>query len=103
MIPLALVKQHLKVLHNREDELIQSYINAALLAFEDFTERKLYADQGALAADSKSPEHTAVINTGILQGALLLIGNYYSYRNAGGDFPKGTERLWQPYKVYRIA
>lgn len=103
MIPPALVKQHLRVLHTREDDLIQLYTDAAIRQFEESTERKLYASQDELDADTAPPEYTAVLNQDIQAGALLLIGYLYTTRNIDAPMPRATERLWQPYKVYRIS
>jgi hypothetical protein len=47
MIDLALAKQHLRVLHSREDVLIQSLITAAEQQFTHLTERDLYADKAS--------------------------------------------------------
>lgn len=103
MLDLALVKQHLRVLHNREDTLIKSYVDAALCEFESYTERKLYLDQPALDADTTAPEYTAVLDSKITNGALLLAGYFYSVRDMDAAMPRATERLWNSYRVIRIA
>tara|TARA_A100001015_G_scaffold300012_1_gene384828 strand:- start:510 stop:821 length:312 start_codon:yes stop_codon:yes gene_type:complete len=100
MIDLSVAKLHCRVLHDREDTLIQTYIEAALSAFEDHTGRKLYADEAALAQDQDAPEHTAIIDSKITAGALLLVGYLYSTRDMDNTMPQATERLWQPYKVF---
>lgn len=103
MLDLALVKQHLRVLHNREDTLIQSYVDAALCEFESYTERKLYLDKAALDADTTAPTYTAILDSKITNGALLLIGYLYSVRDMDAKMPRATERLWNSYRVLRIA
>jgi len=103
MLDLQLVKKHLRVFHAREDDLIQSYIDAALAQFESFTERKLYADQTALDADVNAPQYTAVLSPKIKNGAFLLIGYFYSERDRDAAMPRATEALWQSYRVIRIA
>lgn len=103
MLDLALVKQHLRVLHNREDSLIQTYMDAALCQFESYTERKLYVDQAAIDADTAAPEFTAILDSKITNGALLLIGYLYSVRDMDAAMPRATERLWNSYRVLRIA
>lgn len=103
MLDLALVKQHLRVLHNREDTLIQSYVDTALIEFEAYTERKLYANKAELEADSIAPTYTAVLDSKITNGALLLVGYLYSVRDMDAKMPRATERLWNSYRVLRIA
>jgi hypothetical protein len=103
MLDLDLVKQHLRVLHSREDTLIQTYVDAALCEFESFTERKLYVDQAALDADIASPEYTAILDSKITNGALLQAGFFYSCRDMDAAMPRATERLWNSYRVIRIA
>jgi hypothetical protein len=103
MLALALVKQHLRVLHSREDTIIQTYVDSALCQFESFTGRKLYADQAALTADAVAPANTAILDSKITNGALLLAGYFYSCRDMDAAMPRATERLWNSYRVIRIA
>jgi len=103
MITLSLVKAHLRVLHNREDVLIQSYIDAALIQFEHYTGRKLYADQASLDADTAAPDDTQVIDPAIQSGALVLIGYLYNTRDMDATMPQATQSLWQPYRIIRVA
>lgn len=103
-IELSVVKAHLKVLHDREDDLITIYRDAALQEFENYTRRKLYQDQAELDADGDdAPEHTAILNSAIIAGVLLLIGNMYEFRSVQATTPEGVYRCWQPYKVYWVA
>lgn len=103
MLDLDLVKQHLRVLHSREDSLIQTYVDAALCQFESFTSRKLYVDQATLEADVTAPANAIVLDSKITNGALLLIGYLYSVRDMDAAMPRATERLWNSYRIIRIA
>ena len=103
MISIDLAKQHLRVLHAREDTLIQSYIDAAFSEFESHTERKLYVNQDALDADASAPEYTAILDSKITSGALLLVGYLYNNRDMDSAMPRATENLWASYRVLRIA
>ncbi len=103
MITLERAKQHLKVLHVYEDELINSLINAALTQFESWSGRKLYASQAALNTDTAAPEHSIVINDTIICGCLLMIGHLYVYRAEDAIVPRQIEHIWQPYQVIKIA
>jgi len=99
VIALALAKQHLRVLHDYEDDLIQLYITAALNQFFKFTGRKLYPTPEALAADLDAPEFTVVIDDQIRAGCLLLVGHLYTNRAENAPMPESVANLWQPYWV----
>ncbi|MGX4726152.1 head-tail connector protein [Pseudomonas corrugata] len=106
MIDLDVVKAHLKVDHDDEDLLIQGYTDAALSAFETWTNRTLIAPGGALP----DPVGNALIMTpAITQGALLLIGQWYVYREPVissttqvSELPMATSALWKPHRWVNI-
>lgn len=105
MIDLATVKAHLRVDHDGEDALIQGYTDAALSAFETWTNRKLIADGEALP----DPVGNALlISKAISQGALLLIGTWYSTRESvvlgisAAELPMATNVLWKPHRWVNI-
>ncbi len=99
MITIEQAKQHLRVLHSFEDELIQVYITAALARFSEYTGRKLYSDTAALEADTEAPENTQIMNDLIRSGCFLLIGHLYSNRNENAELPQAIAYCWQPYWV----
>lgn len=102
MIDLSVVKAHLKVDHDDEDQLIQGYTDAALSAFETWSNRKLVAPGEALP----DPVGNALImSNAIKQGALLLIGQWYVYREPVvastsqiSELPMATNALWKPHR-----
>lgn len=105
MIDLAIVKAHLRVTHDAEDDLIQSYTEAALSTFELWTNRKLIKEGDALP----DPVGRAlVITKPIWQGALLLIGHWYSSRESvvigmiTAELPMATNALWMPYRWVNV-
>lgn len=103
MITLAQAKLHLRVLTAHEDELIQVYIDTALKRFENYSGRKLYADQASLDADTQAPEFTQIVETPIIAGCLLLIGHLYVNRAEDAPTPRAIESLWHDYRVIRVA
>jgi len=103
VVTLDQAKQHLRVLHTREDTLIQGYIDAVSGEFEHYTERKLYPDQATLDADEGAPEYTAVLDPVIIAGGLLLVGYLYNNRDRDAPMPRAIERLWGSYRVVRFA
>lgn len=103
MISLAEAKQHLRIFHTHEDDIIELYINAALCRFEEFTGRKLYADQSSLDADVEAPIYTAIIDDQIKAGCLILIGHLYTNRDENAEIPDAIQYLWQGYWVPMIS
>ena len=105
VLELPIVKAHLRVDHDGEDELIQGYTDAALCAFETWTNRKL------IGADDALPDpvgNALVISKSIRQGALLLIGTWYNSRESvvvgvsAIELPMATNALWQPHRWVNI-
>ena len=105
MIDLADVKAHLRVEHADEDAKIQGYTDAALSAFETWTNRTLVAAGEALPDPVGNALH---ISHGIRQGALLLIGHWYANAEAvaivtiATQLPMATQALWQPHRWVNI-
>lgn len=105
MIDLVLVKAHLRVDHDEEDALIQGYMDAALSAFETWTNRTLIDPAEALP----EPVGNALRMTkSIKQGALLLIGHWYSARETvvvgtiTSELPMATNALWKPHRWMNV-
>ncbi|WP_278400449.1 head-tail connector protein [Stutzerimonas kunmingensis] len=98
MIDLALVKSHLRVDGTEEDALIQAYIDAAISAFEAWTNRKL------VTVLPETVENHLLITAAIQQGALLLIGHWYANRESVAvgvsvaEMPMATKSLWLPHR-----
>lgn len=105
MIDLALVKAQLRVDHDEEDALIQGYMDAALSAFETWTNRTLIDPAEVLP----EPVGNALRMTkSIKQGALLLIGHWYSARETvvvgtiTSELPMATNALWKPHRWMNV-
>lgn len=105
MIDILVVKAHLRVDHDDEDALIEGYRDAALSAFETWTNRTLIDPQTALP----EPVGNALLMTkGIQQGALLLIGHWYGSRETvvigtiTAELPMATNALWKPHRWVNV-
>jgi len=105
VIDLALVKAQLRVDHDEEDELIQGYMDAALSAFETWTNRTLVDPEEELP----EPVGNALRMTkSIKQGALLLIGHWYGARETvvvgtiTSELPMATNALWKPHRWMNV-
>lgn len=106
MIDLAMVKTHLRVRHDHDDDYIQVLIDAAAQSFNDQTNRTLIATDGALpdpVGNSLKPTKA------IQQGILLLVGHWYVNREdvvigtIATALPKATEYLWRPYRWVNVG
>ena len=101
MIDLLVVKAHLRVNHDDEDVLIEGYRDAALSAFETWTNRTLI-DRAQVLPDP--PGNAIALSKSIQQGALLLIGHWYANRETVAvgvsvvELPMATHALWKPHR-----
>jgi uncharacterized phage protein (predicted DNA packaging) len=95
MLELSLVKQHLRVDHDDEDVLIQGYIDAAIAHVEQHCDRELVAAVPVL------PDQMGLTKD-VVQAVLLLVGHWYSNREAvligsngvsASEVPLAFERL----------
>ncbi|MBJ2263723.1 head-tail connector protein [Pseudomonas sp. MF6787] len=105
MIDLPIVKVHLRVDHDDEDALIEGYRDAALSAFETWTNRTLVDPAEPLP----DPVGNALwMSKSIQQGALLLIGHWYGSRESvvigtiTAELPMATNALWKPHRWVNI-
>ena len=105
MIDLPIVKAHLRVDHDDEDALIEGYRDAALSAFETWTNRTLVDPDESLP----DPVGNALwMSKSIQQGALLLIGHWYGSREAvvigtiTAELPMATNALWKPHRWVNV-
>ncbi|WP_010216645.1 head-tail connector protein [Pseudomonas syringae group genomosp. 3] len=90
MIDLSLVKAHLRVDHDAEDDLIQGYVDGALSHVEQHCDRVL------VEGDPVLPEQMGFTKD-IRQAVLLLVGHWYANREAVGagltTVPLAVDRL----------
>lgn len=96
------VKLNLKIDHDDEDSLIESLIAAAFDAFEQSTNRKIYAVESPIPEDILNGIH---ISDSIIQGAHLLIGHWYKNREMVGSdvqLPMATDWLWKRHRWWNV-
>ncbi|MEE5120444.1 head-tail connector protein [Pseudomonas alliivorans] len=75
MIELSLVKSHLRVDHDAEDDLIRGYLDGALAHVEQHCDRVLVEGEPTL------PEQMGFTKD-VRQAVLLLVGHWYANREA---------------------
>ncbi len=99
------VKLNLRIDHDEEDTLIESLIGAAFDAFEQNTNRKLYALDEDIPEDVKNGIH---ISESIIQGAQMLIGHWYANKESvalgaiSTNVPLATAWLWRRHRWVNI-
>ena len=102
-LTLAQVKLNLKIDHDDEDSDIEALIDAAFIAFEDSTNRKLFAENIEIPKDVENGIH---VSTAIIQGAKLLIGHWYKNKETTGNaqnLPMATEWLWKRHRFINMG
>ena len=93
MVDLMQAKQHLRVLHDDEDALIGSYLNAALAWAKNYTDFD-FAGAEPIPAD-------------LAAAVLLVVGHLYENRaavtaSAAVEIPLGAQILAHPYRTVRV-
>lgn len=92
MMDLTLVKSQLRIDHDDEDALIQSYIDAAVAHIEMHCDRKLVSGE-------PTSEGEMGMTSDVQQALLLLVGHWYANREAvvvgqtSNQVPLAFERL----------
>lgn len=95
------VKLNLRIDHDDEDDLIEGLIDAAFVAFEQSTNRKLYAVGEVIPEDVGNGMH---VSKSIIQGAHMLIGHWYANRESvvlgtiSTNLPQATDWLWKRHR-----
>lgn len=108
LITLAQAKQHLKVLHDREDQQIQELINAALDNVSGLINRRL---DGTDPVPFETVENAGVLvaklplelKPSLRSAALLILGDLYTNRDAQVTgtimiINQTCERMMQSYR-----
>lgn len=93
-IELNEIKQHLRIDHNLDDDLLEIYSTAALEAAENYI--------GKTWGETTTAE-TVAFTSGIKVGCLMFIGHLYANRESVSDVqlyevPMAVKSLWNPYR-----
>ena len=94
VLPVELIKQHIRSDRQDEDDYLALLREAAVSHFDDYT---------GLALAEDVPVYPA-----IQQGLLLLIGHWYENREVTSErplseVPAATYKLWSPYVVFCLG
>lgn len=109
-LDIDLVKQHLRVDHSDEDQLIESLKDSAESYCVAYLNREVFADQQALEQailDGKVLRYPIVIQPHHKQAMLLLIGDFYARREASANYvrselPGPVEALLKPDRIRNV-
>ncbi len=98
--------------HLRAEEDDRSYVQVLLDAAEDsaaqYLNRRIYADDGALALavlDGTAGERPILLNPSVNAACLLILGSLYANREdvvigiISSELPMGSRSLLTPYRV----
>ena len=103
LINLELIKQHCRLDHDDEDELLTLYESAAKEYIESQLDRTLYAD-----SVPEDVSNGLVINSAIKQAMLMTIAHWYEHRESvvvgvtTKEIEEGVWRLIQPYRIMGV-
>lgn len=103
LISLDLIKQHCRIEHDVEDELLESYALAAHTYIESQLDRRVYAK--TLPEDDPQG---LLLNTAITQAMLMTIAHWYEHRESvvvgvtSKEIEEGVWRLIQPYRIMGV-
>ena len=100
MITLELVKLHLRVDGEDEDDLLRLYLDAATADCVAYLNRPLYRDTAAAKEAEENGETNGVVLNPAIQNAILMtVGYLYSVREDGPTgLPRAARRLLEPYR-----
>jgi uncharacterized phage protein (predicted DNA packaging) len=93
---MALVKKHLRVDHDDEDDLIAGYTQASVDFVEHYCDGALVSEL-TIPAVNEEPPREVIFTAGIWHAILLLTAYWYENREAAGqeltEIPLGVEPL----------
>lgn len=115
MLDLDIIKQHvrLELDDDEQDQLLETYANAAQRYVENHTGRNLYATDSEIPKDPETGEPTdpdaLVLDDDITTAMLLLIGHWFENREAAAvgvsvaEMPIAVHALITPYRHYHFG
>ncbi len=89
---MVLIKKHLRVDHDDEDDLIKGYAESSVDYVENYCDGSLVTELTP-AAEDKEPPREVLFSPGIWQAMLLLIGHYYATCGVGTTTPPLPEEF----------
>ncbi len=106
MLTLALVKKHLRVDHEEEDDLIQQLLDSAVSRCKSYLNRDVFESADALQVamvQGQELNYPIVLEAHHKQAMLLLVGEFYSCREASGtmkeELPMAVKALLKPDRI----
>ena len=103
MIPLELVKEHLRIVDDSENRYLEGLTLAAIKLFERQTSRILVRPRELPKDEPRAVELDDLITLGIL----LMVSHWYENREATStqtisEIPLGIAACWGPHRFYNV-
>jgi hypothetical protein len=100
LVDFALVKKHLRVFHDDDDDTIAAYQAAAENIVVEYLDREIVPTGGAVEGDAIE------VTPAITAAVLLVTGDLYEVREPdqkqeGAMLPRAVRALLAPYRVWR--
>lgn len=101
LVDFGLVKKHLRVFHDDDDDTIAAYQAAAENIVGEYLDREVVA-----AGETPTVEDGIAVTPAITAAILLLVGDMYEVREPdqkqeGAMLPRAVRALLAPYRVWR--
>ncbi|TLU75356.1 head-tail connector protein [Mannheimia varigena] len=104
LINIELIKQHCRIDHDSEDELLKQYESAAKEYIESQLDRHLYSDNVP-----EDDSNGLIAKPAIKQAMLMTIAHWYEHRESvvvgsitSTEIEEGVWRLIQPYRIMGV-
>ncbi|YCH23153.1 head-tail connector protein [Pseudomonas sp. D1-3] len=107
MVSLDRAKQHLRVDHDAEDELIQAYLESAVAYVQQYCDRQIVDPAPAEDEEPIDPNTQMLVTKDVEQALLLLVGHWFNNREAvvigtiTSALPLAVESLLWQRKAFR--
>lgn len=107
MVSLDRAKQHLRVDHDAEDELIQAYLESSVAYVEQYCDRQIVDPAPAEDEQPIDPNTQMLVTKDVEQAMLLLVGHWFNNREAvvigtiSTAVPLAVESLLWQRKAFR--
>lgn len=109
LLDLAVVKRHLRILHDDEDAVIGVYQAAAESIVVEYLDRVVVSSGTSLPGEGETGyDPTAIeVTPAITAAVLLLVGDLYENREADAEskgdaiLPRAVRALLAPWRVWR--
>lgn len=95
MIELDEVKKHLRVIHDDEDDLIKTYLHAAISTAEQYLNRSIIKSE-----EDRESFNDLLLPPDVRAAILLIVGGLYANReDEKREMPMASRYLLNPHRI----